>query len=156
VAKTLVTTPSGSSVFFGELENQFGFRLFDRTTRHVMLTAHGNQLPAINRNLQELDAAMSHIERNEEWGQSLSVRTTPLVEANILPQAISEFPSQQPDKHAFENVVAARDDNRVPSLLKALARPRPMLDPAADEEDGVLFIQVHSSKFFFSSHRHVR
>jgi len=31
-------------------------------------------------------------------GQSLSVGTTPLVAANIMPQAIREFRSQQPDE----------------------------------------------------------
>jgi DNA-binding transcriptional LysR family regulator len=42
---------------------------------------------------------MSHIERKAKgMGQSLSVGTTPLVAANIMPQAIREFRSQQPDE----------------------------------------------------------
>ncbi len=55
--------------------------------------------PRLSRNFQELDAAMSHIERNaKETGQLRSVGTTALVAANILPQAIREFRSQQPDQ----------------------------------------------------------
>jgi DNA-binding transcriptional LysR family regulator len=92
-------TPSGLSVLIRELENQLGFRLFDRTTRHVGLTGYGNDLlAATRRNLQELDAAMSRIGRSAKGGsQLISLGTTPLVAVNILPQAIREFRSQRPD-----------------------------------------------------------
>jgi LysR family transcriptional regulator, carnitine catabolism transcriptional activator len=40
-AEALFITPSGLSILIRELESQLGFRLFDRTTRHVVLTAHG-------------------------------------------------------------------------------------------------------------------
>ena len=98
-AEALFITPSGLSVLIRELENQLGFRLFDRTTRHVVLTADGNDLLAVTRrNLQELDAAMSRIGRTAKDGsQLISVGTTPLVAANILPQAIREFRSQRPE-----------------------------------------------------------
>jgi LysR family transcriptional regulator, carnitine catabolism transcriptional activator len=100
-AEALFITTSGLSVLIRELENQLGFRLFDRTTRRVALTAHGNQLLGVTqRSLRELDAAMLHIERDAKgMGQRLSVGTTPLVAANILPQAIREFRSRQPDMH---------------------------------------------------------
>jgi DNA-binding transcriptional LysR family regulator len=98
-AEALFITPSGLSVLIRELENQLGFRLFDRTTRHVVLTANGSELLAVTQpHLQALDAAMSRIGRTAKGsGQSLSVGTTPLVAANILPQAIREFRSQRPD-----------------------------------------------------------
>ena len=48
-AEALFVTPSALSLLIRELENQLGFRLFDRTTRHVALTAHGGQLLAIAR-----------------------------------------------------------------------------------------------------------
>jgi LysR family transcriptional regulator, carnitine catabolism transcriptional activator len=98
-AEALFITPSGLSVLIRELENQLGFRLFDRTTRHVGLTAYGNDLlAATRRNLQELDAAMSRIGRSAKGGsQLISLGTTPLVAANILPQAIREFRNQRPD-----------------------------------------------------------
>jgi DNA-binding transcriptional LysR family regulator len=81
------------------LENQLDFRLFDRTTRQVVLTDYGNELLAVTqRNLQEIDSAMSGIGRTAKGSnQSLSLGTTPLVAANILPQAIREFRSQRPE-----------------------------------------------------------
>ena len=36
-AEALFITTSGLSLLIRELENQLGFRLFDRTTRHVAL-----------------------------------------------------------------------------------------------------------------------
>jgi LysR family carnitine catabolism transcriptional activator len=98
-AEALFITPSGLSVLIRELEHQLGFRLFDRTTRHVALTAYGNELLAVTRrNLQELDAAMSRVGRTAKGrSPSISLGTTPLVAANMLPQAIREFRSQRPD-----------------------------------------------------------
>jgi LysR family transcriptional regulator, carnitine catabolism transcriptional activator len=98
-AEALFITVSGLSVLIRELEKQLGFRLFDRTTRQVVLTEFGNDLLAVTRRtLPELDAAMSRIGRTAEGGsQSISVGTTPLIAANILPQAIREFRGQRPD-----------------------------------------------------------
>jgi LysR family transcriptional regulator, carnitine catabolism transcriptional activator len=83
------------SVLIRELENQLGFRLFDRTTRRVVTTAYGNELLAATQtHFQELDAAMSRIgETAKGSGQWLSLGTTPLFAANIMPQAIREFRS---------------------------------------------------------------
>jgi DNA-binding transcriptional LysR family regulator len=98
-AEALFITPSGLSLLMRELETQLGFRLFDRTTRHVALTTHGNELLAVTqRNLGELDAAMSRIGKTaQEASQSLSIGAPPLVAANILPQAIKEFRVHRPD-----------------------------------------------------------
>jgi LysR family carnitine catabolism transcriptional activator len=98
-AEALFISTSGLSVLIRELETQLGFRLFDRTTRHVVTTAYGHELLAATQtHLQALDAAMSRIGRTAEGtGQVLSVGTTPLVAANILPQAIREFRRQRPD-----------------------------------------------------------
>jgi DNA-binding transcriptional LysR family regulator len=98
-AEALFITTSGLSGLIRELENQLGFRLFDRTTRHVVTTAYGNELLAATYpHLQALDVAMSRIGRTAKGsGQWLSLGTTPLVAANILPKAIREFRSQRPD-----------------------------------------------------------
>src|SRR5260221_12088461 len=78
-AEALFITPSGLSVLIRELENQLDFRLFDRTTRQVVLTDYGNELLAVTqRNLQEIDSAMSGIGRTAKGSnQSLSLGTTP-------------------------------------------------------------------------------
>src|SRR5438128_10841280 len=78
-AEALFITTSGLSVLIRELENQLGFRLFDRTTRHVVTTAYGNELLAATQvHLKALDSAMSRIGRTAKGSrQSLSVGTTP-------------------------------------------------------------------------------
>ena len=80
-AEALFITVSELSVLIRELENQLGFRLFDRTTRQVVLTEYGNDLLAVTRRtLPELDAAMSRIGQTAKGGiQSISVGTTPLI-----------------------------------------------------------------------------
>jgi LysR family carnitine catabolism transcriptional activator len=98
-AETLFITPSGLSVLIKELEGRVGFRLFERTTRHVELTAHGRELlVVIQRSLEELDAGIASIARSVKSGQQqISLGTTPLVAANILPPAMREFRRQRPD-----------------------------------------------------------
>jgi len=98
-AEALFITPSGLSVLIRELEHQLGFRLFDRTTRHVALTAHGSQLLAVvRRSLEELDAATSRIAQTaRETGDTLSVGAGLLHAANIFPAAIREFRSRRPN-----------------------------------------------------------
>jgi LysR family transcriptional regulator, carnitine catabolism transcriptional activator len=98
-AEALFITPSGLSLLIRELENQIGFRLFDRTTRHVALTAQGRQLLAVaRRSLEELDGAMSRIGQIvRKASDTLSVGAGQLVAANILPQAIKEFRAERPE-----------------------------------------------------------
>lgn len=98
-AEALLITPSGLSVLIRELERQVGFRLFDRTTRHVSLTALGSDLLTVTEpSLSALDAAMSRIEQTakgrERW---ISVGTTPWLAANVLPPAIRQFRERRPD-----------------------------------------------------------
>src|ERR1700692_4477412 len=98
-AEALYITPSGLSVLIKELESRVGFRLFARTTRRVELTPDGRQLLAvIQRSLEELDAAIANIGRGAKRNRkSISLGTTPLVAANILPPAMREFRKLQPD-----------------------------------------------------------
>src|ERR1017187_3071379 len=98
-AEALFITPSGLSVLIRELESRVGFRLFNRTTRHVELTSHGRELlDVIQRSLEELDAAIANIARSaKRTHQQISLGTTPLVAANILPLAMREFRKQRPD-----------------------------------------------------------
>jgi DNA-binding transcriptional LysR family regulator len=55
-------------------------------------------LVVIQRNLEELDAAIANIGRSAKRSrQSISLGTTPLVAANILPPAMHEFRKHRPD-----------------------------------------------------------
>jgi LysR family transcriptional regulator, carnitine catabolism transcriptional activator len=96
-AEALFITTSGLSLLIREFENQLGFRLFDRTTRHVALTTQGGQLlAAARRSLEDLDDAMSRIgETVREASDTVSIGAGLLVAANILPQAIKEFRSER-------------------------------------------------------------
>lgn len=113
-AEALFITPSGLSVLIRELESRVGFRLFDRTTRHVDLTTHGRELLAvIQRSLTELDGAIANIARSAKGAhQHISLGTTPLVAANILPPAMREFRKQRPD------VRIQLFDAELPTLIK--------------------------------------
>lgn len=98
-AEELLITPSGLSVLIRELERQLGFRLFDRTTRQVTLTAFGSELIAVTEpSLNSLDAAMSRIEQSakgrERW---ISIGTTPWLAANVVTPAIRQFRERRPD-----------------------------------------------------------
>ena len=98
-AEALYITPSGLSVLIRELETQLGFRLFDRTTRHVGLTSSGSELLGVVReSLEKLDAAVSRVGQSAvEASLSLSVGAPPLVAADILPDAIKEFRKYRSD-----------------------------------------------------------
>ncbi len=100
-AEALFITPSGLSVLIRELERQLGFRLFDRTTRQVGLTAQGSDLLAVTQpGLRTLDAAMLRIEQAATGrNKYISIGTTPLIAANVLPEAIRQFREHRPDLH---------------------------------------------------------
>jgi LysR family transcriptional regulator, carnitine catabolism transcriptional activator len=98
-AERMFLTPSGLSVLIRELERQLGFRLFDRTTRQVALTAYGRDLLAATQPaLRTLDTAMSRIEQTVKGRtRSISVGTTPWIAANVIPPAIRAFREHRPD-----------------------------------------------------------
>jgi LysR family carnitine catabolism transcriptional activator len=98
-AQALFITPSGLSVLIREFENQLGYRLFDRTTRQVQLTRHGaDLLDETRRHLEELEEAMARVGRSaHSKRQIVSLGTTPLVAANILPQAMREYRRLRPE-----------------------------------------------------------
>src|SRR3974390_3069545 len=98
-SERMFLTPSGLRVLIRELERQLGFRLFDRTTRQVTLTAYGSDLLAISQPaLKTLDTAMSRIEQAVKGRtRSISLGTTPGIAANVLPPAIKAFRQQRRD-----------------------------------------------------------
>jgi len=97
-AQAMYLTPSGISVLIRELETQLGFRLFDRTTRHVTPTAQGEAwAPVVRRTMDELRTATATLSAHESArNQSITVGAAPLVAANLLPQAIKNFRANRP------------------------------------------------------------
>lgn len=97
-AEALFITPSGLSVLIRELERQLGFRLFDRTTRQVVLTAQGSELLEITQPaLTALDEGVSRIEQAaKRKNRRITVGTTPWLSAHVLPSAMREFRDRHP------------------------------------------------------------
>ena len=94
-AEQLHITQSGLSGMVRDMEQQLDCRLFERTTRTVALTGHGQAfLPVATRMLADLDAAaaslgqLSSLERRR-----LAVGATPVIASSILPKACAEFAS---------------------------------------------------------------
>lgn len=98
-AEVLYITSSGLSVLIRELERQLGFRIFDRTTRQVSLTAQGSELLAVTRPaLNALEEGISRIERaTKKKNRRISIGTTPWFAAHVLPPTIREFRDGHPD-----------------------------------------------------------
>src|SRR5688500_7867710 len=97
-AEQLFITQSGMSVLIRELEEQLGFRLFDRTTRRVTLTEFGHRfLPIADRSLLELEAAAQNIGRSASAANRRRAGgAMPLIAGRLLPGAIGEFARRDP------------------------------------------------------------
>lgn len=115
-AEQLFITQSGMSVLIRELEEQLGFRLFDRTTRRVTLTEFGNRfLPIADRSLVELEAAAQNIGRSASAAsRRLVIGALPLIAGRLLPAAISEFGRRDP---GLDIVLHDGDRNRLLGMV---------------------------------------
>ncbi|RST49700.1 LysR family transcriptional regulator [Variovorax sp. MHTC-1] len=91
-------TQAGLSTLVREMERQLGCRLFDRTTRMVVLTAAGRRLlPVVERVLTELDDVAAHLgAEGDQARQTLRIAATPLVSSNLLPQVFGRFRESHP------------------------------------------------------------
>ncbi|WP_078864264.1 LysR family transcriptional regulator [Streptomyces sp. AcH 505] len=98
-AEQMLMTQSGLSVLMRELERQVQFRLFDRTTRNVELTAHGARFLALAEDtLNNLQAGVSEIGQADANDQrSLSVAAPPMTATNILPSVVAHFRQARPN-----------------------------------------------------------
>jgi DNA-binding transcriptional LysR family regulator len=75
-AEALFITPSGLSMLIRDLEQQLGFRLFDRTTRHVQLTPLGAELLAVSqRSVEAFDTVVARLRRTAR-GRTRSAPTS--------------------------------------------------------------------------------
>ncbi|VTU17053.1 LysR family transcriptional regulator [Variovorax sp. PBL-E5] len=91
-------TQAGLSTLVREMERQLGCRLFDRTTRMVVLTAAGRRLlPVVERVVTDLDDVTAHLGiEGDEARQTLRVAATPLVSSHLLPQVFHRFRESHP------------------------------------------------------------
>jgi DNA-binding transcriptional LysR family regulator len=92
-AEMMFISPSGLSALIREFENELGFRLFNRTTRHVALTSSGAEMVKIaQESLKNLDVVAARIGHSAgQASQSFSMGAPPLIAANIVAPAIRDF-----------------------------------------------------------------
>ncbi len=97
-ASRLNLTQSAVSVLISELEEQFGLRLFDRTTRMVQLADAGRDFyPVAEKVLADLHNALSS--SNELVAKKrgrVAVAATPLMASSLLPKAMAEYATMYP------------------------------------------------------------
>ncbi len=116
-AATLGRTQPALSVQIQRLETEMGVTLFERTGKHVQLTAAGEiLLPYADRILGGVEEAS--IKMAEVHGGTLGhvrIGTIPTVAAHFLPAVLRDF------KARFPNVtVALREEGRTPLLVALL------------------------------------
>ncbi|TKI03170.1 LysR family transcriptional regulator [Martelella alba] len=91
-------TQSAMSHSIGELETELGIRLFDRTTREVLLTQDGADLAEeLRRIISELETTLSHAQSRGERRRGLvHVATSPTISAGIMPGCITQVVENYP------------------------------------------------------------
>lgn len=98
-AQRLHLTPSALSMLVSGLENDLGVRLFERTTRRLLLTDAGRALlPAIEQVFERLDSAFDGL-RNwaDQRSTRLSIATSPLLAAVLVPTLMAALRERFPD-----------------------------------------------------------
>jgi DNA-binding transcriptional LysR family regulator len=97
-SKDLGLSPSAVSQLISELEDIFGFRLFDRTTRRVVLSSAGREIlgqaQATMRNIALIDSFASDI-RNRAAGV-VRIGAPIVLASTLLPAAVRAFREKHP------------------------------------------------------------
>ncbi|MEZ2146773.1 LysR family transcriptional regulator [Bradyrhizobium sp. DN5] len=91
-SKLGISQPSLSATI-AKIEEQFGFRLFDRTTRSLLLTADGRDLAAVAEDLvRDFEAALGGMAARSAGKRGrVSIAVLPSIAAAVLPRALSAF-----------------------------------------------------------------
>jgi DNA-binding transcriptional LysR family regulator len=97
-AKRLNLSQPALTVQIRQLEEAVGVRLFDRSTRMVMLTPTGRELaPRLERVLHEIDAVMVNTkELASHVKGTVTIGALPSISSNLIPSTIAEFQKQYP------------------------------------------------------------
>lgn len=97
-AQRLHLTASALSMLIGTLEGELGVRLFERTTRRMVLTDAGSELlPAIEQVFGHLDGAIADLrEFSQRRSSRLRIAASPLLCATLLPHLLAGFKERFP------------------------------------------------------------
>lgn len=111
-------TQAGLSIMMREMEKQLDCRLFDRTTRMVVLTDAGRDLlPVAQRVIADIDGVVAHLgESGRKARQTLRIAATPLVSSNILPGLFAQFRRSHPH---VELRLTDADLNQIQAMVSA-------------------------------------
>ena len=92
-AQRLHLTASALSMLVSSLEAELAVRLFERTTRRVVLTEEGQALlPSVQMVFKDLDQAFDGLRQLSARRRGrFAVATSPLLAATLLPQLLSSF-----------------------------------------------------------------
>jgi LysR family transcriptional regulator, carnitine catabolism transcriptional activator len=132
-------TISALSMLVRTLEDELGVRLFERTTRRVELTEAGRQfLPTVRDVFFVLDAGLETLQESKRRkSERLSVVTSPLLAASLVPVVIAQFRAQ------FPNVVVTLQDAPVDQVVARVREGKSDFGICtADLESGDLVSQV--------------
>ena len=148
-AEQLFITQSGMSMLIRELEEQLGFRLFERTTRRVTLTEFGLRfLPIADRSLLDLEAAAANIGRlASAANRRLAIGATPLIAGNLLPAVIGEYAKRDPGLHVVlhdgdrAQLIAAVNAGEVDMALGCFLQPVPGMQRAPLYRFSLMLVQ---------------
>ena len=97
-ATRLHLTPSALSMLVRSMEDDLGMRLFERTTRRVVLTDAGKLfLPTVEQVFLQLDSGIASLQQSQRLKASqLRVATSPLLGSALFPKVIASFRAQHP------------------------------------------------------------
>jgi DNA-binding transcriptional LysR family regulator len=97
-AARLSLTPSALSMLIRAMEDELGVKLFERTTRKLVLTEAGQGLlPVVKDVFQRLDAGVQSVLRTQQVKESvLTLATSPLMAASFVPKAMAGFRELHP------------------------------------------------------------
>jgi len=97
-AAKLHLTPSALSMLVRGMEDDLGTRLFERTTRRLVLTDMGQQfLPVVQQVFAQLEDGIASLHNSQHVKASLlRVAASPLLASALFPKVIASFRSQHP------------------------------------------------------------
>lgn len=112
-------TISALSMLVRTLEEELGVRLFERTTRNIKLTEAGRQfLPTARDVFFALESGLQTLRESKRLkSERLSVVTSPLLAASLVPAVIAQFRAEFP--HVTVTLVDAPVDQVVAQVREA-------------------------------------
>lgn len=97
-AQRMHLTASALSMLISTLEGELGARLFERTTRRMVLSEEGQKLlPSIEEMMGQLDGAITDLQEfSQRRSSRLRIAASPLMAATLLPHLMAGFHERFP------------------------------------------------------------